>query len=130
MPSSCRTHHTILGDINMSTATFRILVEGVSRISGLAKKLHSCPLSVMEVANKSVFCCHLSRPNTCIVVQKKKKRNTLIYFNANYRREMKLVPPPQIFQRNRKVHVTNRLEINFHDISIISLRIIRCRNYS
>ena len=30
----------------------------------------------------------------CTVVQKKKKKgNTLIYFNANYRREMKLVIP-------------------------------------
>ena len=36
----------------------------------------------------------------------------------------------KIFQRNRKVHVTNCLETNFHDISIISLRVIRRRNYS
>ena len=36
----------------------------------------------------------------------------------------------QIFQRNRKVHLTNRLETNLHDISIISLRVIRRRNYS
>ena len=28
----------------------------------------------------------------CTVGQKKKKRNTSIYFNANYRTEMKLVP--------------------------------------
>ena len=37
---------------------------------------------------------------------------------------------PQIFRRNRKVHLTNCLETNFHDISIISLRVIRRRNYS
>ena len=42
------------------------------------------------------------------------------FFNVN----------PQNFQRNRKVHLTNRLETNFHDISIISLRVIRRRNYS
>ena len=42
------------------------------------------------------------------------------FFNVN----------PQIFQRNRKVHLTNCLETNFHDISIISLRVIRRRNYS
>ena len=42
------------------------------------------------------------------------------FFNVN----------PQIFQRNRKVHLTNCLETNFHDISIISLRVIRHRNYS
>ena len=88
-----------------------------------------------------------------------KKRNTPIYFNTNYRREMKLVPiivdccllqldalkfllggsqpnfnffngNPQIFRRNRKVHLANCLETNFHDISSISLRVIRRRNYS
>ena len=87
-----------------------------------------------------------------------KKRNTPIYFNKNYRTEMKVVPiiiyycllqfdalkfflgvrlhgefqpnfnffnvNPQIFQRNRKVHLINCLETNFH-ISIISLRVIR-----
>ena len=37
---------------------------------------------------------------------------------------------PQIFLRNRKVHLSNCLETNFHDISIISLRVIRRRNYS
>ena len=37
---------------------------------------------------------------------------------------------PQIFQRNRKVHLPNCLETNFHNISNISLRIIRRRNYS
>ena len=37
---------------------------------------------------------------------------------------------PQILQRNREVHLTNCLETNFHDISIISLRVIRRRNYS
>ena len=41
------------------------------------------------------------------------------FFNVN----------PQIFQRNRKVHLTNCLETNFDDISIISLRVIRRRNY-
>ena len=87
-----------------------------------------------------------------------------IYFNTNYRTEMKLVPimidyclllldalkfflgvrlyggslpnfnffivNPQIFRRNRKVHLTNCLETNFHNISNISLRVIRRRNYS
>ena len=42
------------------------------------------------------------------------------FFNVN----------PQIFQRDRKVHLTNCLETNFHDISIISLRVIRHRNYN
>ena len=42
------------------------------------------------------------------------------FFNVN----------PHIFKRNRKVHLTNCLETNFHDISIISLRVIRRRNYS
>ena len=42
------------------------------------------------------------------------------FFNVN----------PQIFQRNRKVHLTYCLETNFYDISIISLRVIRRRNYS
>ena len=41
-----------------------------------------------------------------------------------------VTPPPQIFQRNRKVPLPNCLETNFHDISIISLRVIRHRNYS
>ena len=36
---------------------------------------------------------------------------------------------PQIFQRNRKVHLSNCLESNFHNISNISLRVIRRRNY-
>ena len=36
---------------------------------------------------------------------------------------------PQIFQQNRKVHLTNCLEINFHNISHISLRITRRRNH-
>ena len=36
----------------------------------------------------------------------------------------------QIFQRNRKVHLLNCLETNFHDIPNISLRDIRRRNYS
>ena len=42
------------------------------------------------------------------------------FFNVN----------PQIFQQNRKVHFSNCLETNFHNISNISLRVIRCRNYS
>ena len=42
------------------------------------------------------------------------------FFNVN----------PPIFQRNRKVHLSNSLEINFHNISNISLRVIRRRNYS
>ena len=91
----------------------------------------------------------------------KKQRNTPIYFNANYRREIKLVPiinllqfddlnfflgvrlrgrsqpsfnffniNPQFFQRNRKVHLSNYAETNFHDIPNISLRDIRRGNYS
>ena len=94
----------------------------------------------------------------------KKKRNTSIYFNKNYRTEIKLVPiitdyclfqfdalkfflgarlhrgsqpnfnlfnvNPQIFQRNRQVHLSNCLETNFHDIPNISLRDIRRGNYS
>ena len=36
----------------------------------------------------------------------------------------------QIFQQNRKVHLSNSLEINFHNISNIGLRVIRRRNYS
>ena len=42
------------------------------------------------------------------------------FFNVN----------PQIFQQNRKVHLTNCLETNFHTISNISLRVIRRRKYS
>ena len=42
------------------------------------------------------------------------------FFNVN----------PQSFQRNRKVHLSNCLETNFHDIPKISLRDIRRRNYS
>ena len=37
---------------------------------------------------------------------------------------------PQIFQRNRKVHLTNCLETNFHDIHNIRLKDIRDGNYS
>ena len=44
----------------------------------------------------------------------------LNFFNVN----------PQIFRRNRKVYLTNCLETNLHNISNISLRIIRRRNYS
>ena len=43
-----------------------------------------------------------------------------IFFNVN----------PQIFQRNRKVHLSNCLETNFHDIPTISLRDIKRGNYS
>ena len=97
-------------------------------------------------------------------VQQVKKKNTPIYFNTNYRMEMKLVPiimdycllqfdalifffgvrlhggslpnfnffnvNPQFFQLNRKVHLSNCLETNFHNISNIGLRIIRRRDYS
>ena len=42
------------------------------------------------------------------------------FFNVN----------PQIFQRNSKVHFSNCLETNFHDIPNISLRDIRRRNCS
>ena len=44
---------------------------------------------------------------------------TLIFFNVN----------PHFFQQNRKVHLSNCLETNFHNISNISLRVIRRRNY-
>ena len=95
-----------------------------------------------------------------------RSKNTPIYFNTNYRTEMKLVPVimdycllqfdalkyflvvrlhgergsypncyflnlnSQIFQRNHKVYLTNCLETNFHNISNISLRIIRHRIYN
>ena len=42
------------------------------------------------------------------------------FFNVN----------PQIFQRNYKVNLSNCLEKNFHNISKISLRVIRRKNYS
>ena len=42
------------------------------------------------------------------------------FFNVN----------PQIFQWDRKVHLSNCLKINFHNIPTISLSDIRCRNYS
>ena len=42
------------------------------------------------------------------------------FFNVN----------PLIFQRNHKIYLTNCLETNFHNISNISLRVIRRRNYS
>ena len=45
---------------------------------------------------------------------------TSIFFNVN----------PQIFQRNRKVHLSNCQETNFHNISNINLIFIRHRNYS
>ena len=101
---------------------------------------------------------------TCTIGKKKRKRNAPIYFNTNYRTEVKLVPiivdycplqfdalnfflidhlheesQPnfscfnvnlQICQRKCKVHLTNCLETKFHDISIISLRVSRRRNYS
>ena len=87
-----------------------------------------------------------------------------IYFNTNYRTEMKLVRivmhyllqidaiifflrirlrgggsqidftffnvNPNIFQRKHKAHLTNCLETRFQNISNISLRVIRRRNYS
>ena len=95
-----------------------------------------------------------------------KKRNTPIYFDTNYRTEMKLeliimdycllqcdalkfflgvfllhgggsLPnfncfqsQPPNFSRNHKVRLSNCLETNFHNIYIISLRGIRCTNYS
>ena len=37
---------------------------------------------------------------------------------------------PQIFQRNRKVHLSKCQETNFHHIPNISLRDIRRSNYS
>ena len=37
---------------------------------------------------------------------------------------------PQIFQRNRKVHLSNCLETNFHNISNVGLKFIKHRNYS
>ena len=43
-----------------------------------------------------------------------------IFFSAN----------SQIFQRNRKVYLSNYLETNFHNIFNISTRVIRHRNYS
>ena len=42
------------------------------------------------------------------------------FFNVN----------PQIFQRNRKVHLSNCQETNFHSSSKISLPVIRRINYS
>ena len=42
------------------------------------------------------------------------------FFNVN----------PQIFQRNRKVHLSNCLETNFCHIPNISLRDIRRENYN
>ena len=89
---------------------------------------------------------------------RKKIKKSPIYFNPNYRKEMKLVPiimyycllqfdalkfflgvrlhvvggsqpnfnffnvNHQIFQRNRKVQLSNCLETNFYNISNISLR--------
>ena len=37
---------------------------------------------------------------------------------------------PKIFQRNRKYHLSNCLETNFHDIPNISLRDIKRGNYN
>ena len=42
------------------------------------------------------------------------------FFNVN----------PRFFQRNRKVHLTNCLGTNFHNISNICLRVIIRTNYS
>ena len=94
----------------------------------------------------------------------KKKRNTPLYFNTNYRTEMKLVliniyyclcqfdalkfvlqvrlhgesvpnfnflnVKPQISQRNCKIQRSNCLDINFHNMPNIYLRVIRRRNYN
>ena len=37
---------------------------------------------------------------------------------------------PETFQRNRKLHLSNCLVTNFHDISKISVRVIKRRSYS
>ena len=37
---------------------------------------------------------------------------------------------PQFFQRNHKVHLSNCLEANFHNISNINLIVIKRKNYS
>ena len=42
------------------------------------------------------------------------------FFNVN----------PKISQRNRKIHLSNCQETHFHNISDISFRVIRRRNYS
>ena len=42
------------------------------------------------------------------------------FFNVNLK----------VFQRNRKVHLSNCQETNFHNISNISLTVIRCRKHS
>ena len=42
------------------------------------------------------------------------------FFNINF----------QIFWRNRKVHLSSCMETNFHNVSNISLRVTRHRNYS
>ena len=110
------------------------------------------------------FMLKLSKWKFYMYRRSKQKQNTPIYFNTNYRTEMKLISifmdycllqfdvlkfflgvrlhggsepnfnffnvNTQIFRRNRKVHLTNYLEKNFHNISNISLRVIRRRNYS
>ena len=43
-----------------------------------------------------------------------------MFFNLN----------PKLFQRNRKVHLSNCQKTDFHNISIISLRVIRRKNYN
>ena len=112
------------------------------------------PIAFLTVIRRKAYrVCNYYR---CTVGQKKAKRP--YYFNINYRTKMKLVliiivlcfkmflngastwgsllnfnflkVNPQFFQRNRKVHLSNCVEINFHSISNISLRDIRRRSYS
>ena len=67
----------------------------------------------------------------------KRKRITPIYFSANHYTKMNLVPIVMDYcllrnrtLRNRKVHLSNCMEKKFHNISNISLRVIRCKNCS
>ena len=96
---------------------------------------------------------------TTLIMHSRSKKNPLIYFNASYRTEMKLVPiimdycllqfdaskffltvgfqpniiffnvNPQIFQQKSIAHLSNYLETTFH-FSNISYRVIRRRSYS
>ena len=52
--------------------------------------LHCISTIVSNIRNLKVFCDAYTVKRLGTVVQK--KRNTPIYFNTNYRREMKLVP--------------------------------------
>ena len=120
----------------------------------MVKKKNNSPLSPLAIFLFNYLVCE------CTVGQKK---NTPIYFNTNYHREIKVVPiimdclfqfealkfffglrllggslpnfnffnvNPQFFQRNRKVHLSNYLEINFRNFFNISFRVIGRRNYS